>query len=274
MKNFFEFFGFLSTACISAALIFIFIGKKDDLGRDSKPGFLTEMGAEAESLDAPRSISEHPMRSNKIAGSKRDRAVAPEESKRSEMAAETQLKSLYNDQSFIASTAKHWKGIVQDAADEYNVKPQVLLAHLIVQSYLGDYTRDQLYRDAAKHAGERLKPVSSAIKGYRFGWTMQKLINEQDLLRYFPEERSVAAAAVSNHSSERMVTNKNVASKGMTKASAPIAKNSPVEEGFKNMVAKEYGFGSWAGLQKLADPDTKAEAARRVKSLIMASKVR
>ena len=190
------------------------------------------------------------------------------------MAAETQLKSLYNDQSFISSTAKQWKGIVQDAADEYNVKPQVLLAHLIVQSYLGDYTRDQLYRDAAKHAGERLKPISSAVKGYRFGWTMQKLINEHDLLRYFPEERSVAAASVSSHSAERMVSGKNVAAKGISKPAAPVAKNNPVEEGFKNMVAKEYGFGTWAGLQKLADPDTKAEAARRVKSLIMASKVR
>ena len=67
---------------------------------------------------------------------------------------------------------------------------------------------------------------------------------------------------------------KKTVSKGLAKSSAPMAKNNPVEEGFKNMVAKEYGFASWAGLQKLADPDTKSEAGRRVKSLMMASRVR
>jgi len=295
MKNFFEFFGFLSTACISAALIFIVIGKKDGSKSDSKGGFLTEMGADAEVADAPRSISDRPMRSNSASSSKREKAARSKESNAPEVAAEERLKSLYDDNEFVSATAKRWKGIVRDAADEYNVKPQVLLAHVLVQSYLGDYSRNQLYNDAARHAGERVKPTATAIKGYRYGWSMQKLMNEHDLLRYFPEERptapsyaparqgsaggkasagETAAASASGSSASRKVAEKSLVSKGQVKSSAPVAKNNPVEEGFKSMVAKEYGFATWAGLQKLADPDTKSDAARRVKSLMMASRVR
>jgi hypothetical protein len=80
-----------------------------------------------------------------------------------------------------------------------------------------------------------------------------------------------AAASVASY---RKVAEKSTSTKGATKFAAPTAKNNPVEEGFKNMVAKEYGFASWAGMQKLADPDTKSDAARRVKSLMMASRVR
>ncbi|MFN0037583.1 MAG: hypothetical protein ACKVUS_21175 [Saprospiraceae bacterium] len=274
MKNFFEFFGFLSMACVSAALIFIFIGKKDGLkGESAKGGFLTEMGSDADVADAPRSISDRPMRSSSAGSAKRDKAARPSEANAPELSADERLKSLYNDGHFVAATAKKWKGLVRDAADEYNVKPQVLLAHVLVQSYLGDYSRNQLYNDAARHAGERVKPTSAAIKGYRYGWTMQKLLSEYDLLRYFPEEAPTAAAAVSAPASRRAVEKTTVA-KGAAKTAAPTAKNNPVEEGFKSMVAKEYGFASWAGLQKLGDPDTKSDAARRVKSLMMASRVR
>ncbi len=272
MKNFFEFFGFLSTACISAALIFIVIGKKDGSKTDTKGGFLTEIGAETEVADAPRSISDRPMRSNSSGSSKRDKAIRPTEASAAGLSADERLKSLYDDNEFVSATAKQWKGLVRDAADEYNVKPHVLLAHVMVQSYLGDYSRNQLYNDAARHAGERVKPTAAAIKGYRYGWTMQKLMGEHDLLRYFPEEASTASAAIST--SRKAVEKTTVSSKGVAKYSAPLAKNNPMEEGFKNMVAKEYGFASWAGLQKLADPDTKSDAARRVKSLIMASRVR
>lgn len=271
MKNFFEFFGFLSTACISAALIFIVIGKKDGLKSDAKGGFLTEMGAESEIADAPRAISDRPMRSNANSSAKRDKVNRSSESANSNLSADERLKSLYDDQAFISATAKQWKGLVRDAADEYNVKPHVLLAHVLVQSYIGDYSRTQLYNDAARHAGERVKPTATAIKGYRYGWTMQKLVNDNDLLRYFPEEAPTAAAAVST---SRKAVETRSTSKGATKTMAPSAKNNPVEEGFKNMVAKEYGFASWAGMQKLADPDTKSDAARRVKSLMMGSRVR
>ena len=273
MKNFFEFFGFLSTACISAALIFIFIGKKDGFKSDSKGGFLTEMGSDAGVADAPRSISDRPMRSNSVANNKRDKSARPSEANAPEMGSEDRLKSLYNDNQFVAASAKQWKGLVRDAADEYNVKPQVLLAHVLVQAYLGDYSRTQLYNDAARHAGERLKPTGTAIKGYRYGWSMQKLMSEQNLLRYFPEEAPTAAASI-GMSAPRKALGKNMMSKGVSKSSAPVAKNNPIEAGFQNMVAKEYGFASWVGMQKLADPDTKSDAVRRVKSLMMASRVR
>jgi len=271
MKNFFEFFGFLSTACISAVLIFIVIGKKDGLISDSKGGFLTEMGAEANVADAPRTISDHPMRSNTMVSSKRDKAMRPTEASATGQSADERLKSIYDDQNFVSTSAKQWKGMVRDAADEYNIKPQVLLAHVLVQSYLGEYSRTQLYNDAARHAGERVKPNATAVKGYHYGWTMQKLMVEHDLLRYFPEEIPVAAAAISI---SHKAMEKNTTSKSAAKFSAPVAKTNPAEEGFKTLVAKEYGFASWPGMQKLADPDTKIEAARRVKSLIMASRVR
>lgn len=272
MKNFFEFFGFISMACISAALIFIFIGgKKDGLKGGSKEGYLSEISAGADIPNAPRAISGRSQRSS-TGNAKRD--MASHATASPEMAPEERLKSLYNDESFIGATAKQWKGLVRDAADEYNVKPQVLLAHVLVQSYLDDYSREDLYTDAARHAGERVKPVAAAIKGYRYGWTMQKLLNEYDLTRYFPEESAITTAAASAGTSRKSAERSNLASKGMVNTSAPVAKTNPVEEGFKNMVAKEYGFASWAGMQKLADPDTKSEASRRVKSLMMASRVR
>jgi len=271
MKNFFEFFGFLSMACISAALIFIFLGKKTDFNRASKGGFLSEIETVSEIPDAPRPVSERSVRGDLGSPGKRNKAALAESSRSTQVAPEVQLKSLYNDKAFITAKAREWKNLVRDAADEYNLKPQVLLAHVLVQSYLGDYNRNQLFNDAARHAGERLKPTATAIKGYKYGWSMQKLINDHDLGRYFPEEVSATSTASVGTSKK---IEKKTAAKGAAKPSTPVAKNNPIEDGFKNMVAKEYGFASWNGLQKLADPDTKTEATRRVKSLLMAAKAR
>ena len=271
MKNFFEFFGFVSMACISAALIFIFIGgKKDGFKSEAREGFLTELGSSAEIPNAPRSISDRPSKSQ-ASSARQDRAVRPSANKSA--SEEEQIKALYGDKNFIQTASKEWKNLVQDAAEEYNLKPQVLLAHVLVQSYLGEYTNNDLQNDAARHAGERLKPVATAVKGYRYGWTMQKLISDHQLAKYFPEDVPTATAAVPS-TTRKSAEKPALVAKGVAKSSAPVAKNNPVEEGFKSMVAKEYGFSSWAGLQKLADPDTKNEAARRVKSLMMAAKVR
>lgn len=268
MKNFFELFGFLSMACISAALIFIFIGgKKDGFGRESAAGFLPELGAESSSISAtPGRISEHPMRISSTPSNKRSKggSTATADTR----SAEDRLKSLYKDQNFVRKASQEWKEMVSDAADEYNVSPKVLLAHVLVQSYLGDYSRSQLMQDAADHAGDRVKPANVAAKGYRYGWSMQKLLSEYDLARYFPGAVKTAAAASNSLVSAKKST------KTAPRVTKPIAKTNPAAEGFKNMVAKEYGFSSWAGMQKLADPDTKSEAARRVKSLMMASRVR
>ena len=147
------------------------------------------------------------------------------------------------------------------------------MAHVLVQSYAGSYSKSQLNRDAVQHAGERVKPVSTALKTYPYGWSMQKVMQQYDLLRYFPEEMPTASAAV------RMTPEKKMNAKGETKSARPALKpNTPqasaVEDGFRVMVAKENGFSSWAGLQRLADPDTKAAAQKRVKTLMMASRIK
>ena len=54
----------------------------------------------------------------------------------------------------------------------------------------------------------------------------------------------------------------------------PAAALSPVESGFREMVAKEEGFSSWQGLQRLGDLDAKKRADKRVKMLLGAARVR
>lgn len=279
MKNFFELFGFLSTACISAAIIFIFMGKKDILKGNDKDALVSEYSVVADAPNAPRSVTKgsrdsYASDSGSARRAKGSRDVsAPSESN---VAAEERLKALFNDGSFVSETVKKWKSIVADVADEYNVKPQVLLANVVVQSYLGGYSKSQLNDDAAQHAGDRVMPASSAAKRYKFAWSIQKVMEQHNLGRYFVEEEIPTASA----SSSRMVSAKNTSAKGVA-ASKPsaqkvtaTAKNDPIEEGFKNMVAKEYGFGSWTGMQRLADPDMTAEAKRRVRSLMMASRIK
>ena len=278
MKNFFELFGFLSTACISAAIIFIFMGKKDILKGDSKDALVSEYSVVADAPNAPKSVTKGTRDSYASDSGSARRAKSNHETStpaQSNVSAEERLKSLYNDSDFVLETVKKWKAMVADAADEYNVKPQVLLANAIVQSYLGGYSKSQLNQDAAQHAGDRVMPTSSASKRYKFAWSIQKLVDQHNLGHYFAAEIPTASASAS-----RMVSAKNVSSKGVaaTKASAPkviaTSKNDPMEEGIKNMVAKEYGFGSWSGLARLADPDMKAEAQRRVKTLMMAARIK
>jgi len=278
MKNFFELFGFLSMACISAAIIFIFMGKKDFLKSDVKEGLVSEYTVAADAPGSPKSVTKGVRDSYASDSGSARRAKGTREANvpaMSTVAAEERLKSLYNDASFVAEIVKKWKATVADVADEYNVKPQVLLAHVAVQSYLGGYSKNQLMQDAAQHAGDRVMSAASASKRYKFGWSIQKLVDQHNLGRYFAEEMPTAAA-----SATRMTTAKNVSAKGTShvKTAAPkvvaTAKNDPVEEGFRNMVAKEYGFGSWNGLQRLADPEMKSEATRRVKSLILAARIK
>ncbi len=273
MKNFFEFFGFLSAAGMSAVLIFLFIGKKEGLKSIDKDRLVSgyNVAADSDMPEEPRAIAMRPSKGGTTkAGMKKEKVVremAPEQS------AAEKLKYLYDDAEFIASTAKQWKSAVKDASEEYNIKPHVLMAHVLVQSYAGSYSKGQLNRDAVQHAGERVKPVSAALKTYPYGWSMQKVMQQYDLLRYFPEEMPTASAAV------RMAPEKKMSAKGETKSAKPAAKSltpqgSAVEDGFRTMVAKENGFSSWAGLQRLADPDTKASAQKRVKTLMMASRIK
>ncbi|MCC6281610.1 MAG: hypothetical protein IT262_13475 [Saprospiraceae bacterium] len=270
MKNFFEFFGFLSAAGVSAVLIFLFIGKKEGLKNVDKDRLVSGYNITDSDMPAePQAIAMRPSKGKTSAKKEKIvRDIEPEQS------AAEKLKYLYDDAEFVASTAKQWKSAVKDASEEYNIKPQVLMAHVLVQAYAGSYSRSQLNRDAAQHAGERVKPLSAVLKTYPYGWSMQKVMQQYDLLRYFPEEMPTASAAI------RMAPEKKMSAKGgETKSAKPAAKSltpqaSAVEDGFRNMVAKENGFSSWAGLQRLADPDTKAAAQKRVKTLMMASRIK
>lgn len=278
MKSIFELFGFLSMACISAAIIFIFMGKNDALKGFTANKDAAEYSTIADAPNAPRSVTKgtrdnYASDSGSARRSKSSYGTAAPST--SNAAPEERLKTLYNDADFVAGTVQKWKSMVADVADEYNVKPQLLLANVVVQSYLGGYSKSQLNADAAQHAGDRVMPVASASKRYSYGWSVQKVMDQHNLGRYFSAEIPTASA-----SSERMVSSYNSSAKGSSpsKQAAPkvtaTAKNSPVEEGFKNMVAKEYGFGSWNGLTRLADPEMKADAQRRVKSLMMATRIK
>jgi hypothetical protein len=272
MKNFFEFFGFLSAAGMSAVVIFLFIGKKEGLRSGISDPMKSEhnISDESDMPERPRAIALHPAKSSK--GSAKKERIVQDETAADQSAGE-RLKYLYDDAEFISTTAKQWKSTVKDVAEDYNVKPQVLLAHVIVQSYVGNYSKSQLKRDASQHAGEQIKSVASALKTYPYGWSMQKVMQQYDLLRYFPEEMPVASASL------HMMPEKKMAPKGETKGSRPAAQStapqvSAVEDGFRVMVAKENGFSSWAGLQRLADPETKADAQKRVKRLMLAARIK
>ena len=118
-------------------------------------------------------------------------------------------------------------------------------------------------------------PVSAAAKRYKFAWSIQKVMEEHQLSRYFADAIPTASASASRMESAKNTTAKGVAqSKSSASKVSATAKNDPVEEGIKNMVAKEYGFGSWTGLSRLADPDMKADAQRRVRTLMMAARIK
>ncbi len=272
MKNFFEFFGFLSAAGMSAVVIFLFIGKKEGLRGSDKVAMMSEhnISDESDMPERPRAIALHPAKNGSKAGVKKERMTS--ESAPDQSAAE-RLKYLYDDAEFISSTSKQWKSTVKDVAEDYNVRPQVLLAHVLVQSYVGNYSKGQLKQDASRHAGEQIKSVAAALKTYPYGWSMQKLMQQYDLLRYFPEEMPVASASL------HMMPEKKMMPKGEMKGNKQAAQStasqvSAVEDGFRIMVAKENGFSSWAGLQRLADPETKVEAQTRVKRLMLAARIK
>lgn len=278
MKNIFELFGFLSMACISAAIIFVVMGKKDALTKSLPEGMETEYSVVDEAPNAPKALTKGRRDSYASDSGSARRAKGGAETEPSgaaNVAAEERLKALYNDNDFVMQAVKKWKSAVSDVADEYNAKPQVLLANAIVQAYLGAYSNSQLRQDAAQHAGDQVMSAANAAKRYKFSWSIQKVMEQHNLGRYFAAEIPTASA-----SAARMATAKNSSAKSSSsvKASAPkTISNShgdPVEEGFKNMVAKEYGFGSWTGLSRLADPDVKAEAQRRVRSLMLAARVK
>jgi hypothetical protein len=290
MKNFFEFFGFLTTAAMSAFLVFTFIGKKENRGGIERDRLVSAYstsaieGKEAFSTTSPRRItgkatkkseSEYEFTPAGAYGQKKNAKSAPAIETEPEMAPEEKLKALYDDGAYVRSAVKKWKSAARDIAEEYNVRPQVLLAHAIAHAYVGPYTRHQLEQDAARHGGERVMSVSAAIKKYPYGWTMQRLISGYDLASEFSEEVPVATASAytAPKSKVSMAPAKTTAKSGAM-ATSKTNQAAPAEAGFQAMVAKEYGFSTWQGLMRLGDHQTKSEAQRRVKGLMTAARIR
>lgn len=276
MKNFFEFFGFLSTACISGLLVFMFIGRAERKGgagelMRSEKNALTE-SAESD-LPATRSKGNRELPSlSKIsrerAANTRETAAVP--------SSEAALSELYNDADFVNATVKKWKNTVAETAETYNVKPQVLMAHVLVQSYLGDYSKVQLNRDAAKHAGEQVMSVEAAAKRYSNGWSMKTLIRQYALAKYFPETaeagadtRMLAPMTGSNTSNASAVKSTKAVKTLPKLVNKPVEKRgSAREEGFQRMVAKEMGTSDWKTVAQ------NEKARKKAKMLSTASRIR
>lgn len=276
MKNFFEFFGFLSTACISGLLVFMFIGRAERKGgagelMRSEKNALTE-SAESD-LPAARSKGNRELPS--LAKISRERAANTRETAAAP-SSEAALSELYNDADFVNATVKKWKNTVAETAETYNVKPQVLMAHVLVQSYLGDYSKVQLNRDAAKHAGEQVMSVEAAAKRYSNGWSMKTLIRQYALAKYFPEtaesgaDTRMLAPMTGGNTSNASAVKSTKAVKTLPKlVNKPVEKRgSAREEGFQRMVAKEMGTSDWKTVAQ------NEKARKKAKMLSTASRIR
>lgn len=275
MKNFFEFFGFLSTACISGLLVFMFIGRAERKG-GSNDLMTSEKNIASESVEAgfgssrkkgSRELPDLP----KIS---RNRSSAARETSTAAPSSEVALSELYNDADFVNGTVKKWKGAVAEAAEAYSLKPQVLMAHVLVQSYLGDYSKVQLNRDAAKHAGEQVMSVEAAAKRYPNGWSVKNLIRQYALAKYFPEAMEAAAdtrvLAPMERSSFASTAKGTKTAKTLPKlTNRPTEKRSSArEEGFQKMVAKEMGVSDWKTVAQ------NEKAKKKVKMLATASRIK
>lgn len=277
MKSFFELIGFAATALVTGFLVFSYVGQKKnadktDVGEKLVTAFNKEED-DAASLPDLEPVSGSRMIKEKKA-SKGAAAAEMPASRKPVLAVESasateKLKKLYGDEAFVRETASKWKKQVAEAGETHSVKSHLLLGNVIVKSYLGNYTARDFNRDVSEHAGDIAVPNSVALKSYDYSWSVGKVAQQYNLTRYFPASVPVAAAKIPVMKS--VGTPKKSAAPQKPKAAASVT---PLEAGFREMVAKEEGFSSWQGLLRLGDPDTKKNAERRVKTLMGAAKVR
>lgn len=281
MKGFFELLGFVSMAVISGFLVFTLVGRNQKL---LHPG-ATEMLSE-HTISDHSGLRELPTISNSNRGSNRtaSNVSEPKRTLRNTPApqpsvnANERLRDLYNDQQFVTATVQRWKRAVADANEAHTIRPDVLMSNIIVRSYLGTYDQREFRQDVAEHAGDCAVSVPNALKTYEYGWSMGKVMQQYNLSRYFPAPAGAATAA--HFKPQPKVAEANIfsAKKSVSavapKITKPAATTSAAENGFRDMVAKEEGFSSWAGLQKLGDPEQKQNAERRVKRLLSAARVK
>ncbi len=276
MKSFFELLGFAATALISGFLVFSYVGHKKNAGQSDtgelKAAYKTETSAdlpEMPSISSSRAVSKEKKKAQKEVGTN---YAAEKKTLAVESASVTErLKTLYSDQEFVASTAKKWKKQVAEASETHSVKPQLLLANVVVKSYLGNYSASDFSRDVSEHAGDLALPTTTALKSYDYAWSVGKIATQYNLTSHFPAAAPTAVAKVSSAYKAPAAAKKSTAAP--QQKAKPAAVN-PAEAGFREMVAKEEGFSSWQGLQRLGDIETKKNAERRVKMLMSAARVR
>ncbi len=277
MKSFFELLGFVATALVSGFLVFSYIGhsknaNKND-GQELVAAYNTDESQELPQLQPVSSSSR--ISKEKKKSSKGAAAAYPVEKKTLaiESASVTErLRTLYSDDDFVIATAKKWKKHVAEASETHSLKPHLLLSNVIVQSYLGDYTARDFNRDVSEHAGDLAVPASTAVKSYDYAWSVGKVAQQYNLTKYFPAAAPIAAAKATP--SFKAPAKSKKASTAAPQQKSKQAAVSPAEAGFREMVAKEEGFSSWQGLQRLGDIDTKKNAERRVRTLMSAVRVR
>lgn len=279
MKSFFEFLGFVSTALISGFLVFSYVGHKKNADKPAMDGLAAAFDKE-EAADLPQMT---PVSSSRTAIAKdkkktqkssdaayaAGRTAAPLQMS---AAASERLKNLYADGDFVSSVVKKWKEKVADAAETHAVKPQLLMGNIVVKSYLGSYSARDFNRDVSEHAGDLALPSNTAVKTYDYAWSVAKIVQQYNLAKYFHTAAPVAAAKVTPSFTTAGPSKKAVSVS--QQKSKPAASLAPAEAGFRDLVAKEEGFTSWQGLQRLGDIETKKRADKRVKLLLGASRVR
>lgn len=276
MKSFFELLGFAATALVSGFLVFSYIGHSKNANKAGGQELVAAYNSD-EQADLPQlqPVSSSRVAKEKKKSSKGATTAYPVEKKTLavESASVTEkLKSLYSDEDFVSSMAKKWKKHVAEASETHSLKPHLLLSNVIVQSYLGDYTARDFNRDMSEHAGDLAVPTSTAVKSYDYAWSVSKVAQQYNLAKYFPAATPVVAAKVTPSFKAPAASKKTSAAAPQQKAKQ--ASVSPAEAGFREMVAKEEGFSSWQGLQRLGDIETKKNAERRVRTLMSAVKVR
>ncbi len=279
MKSFFELLGFASTALISGFLVFTYVGHKKNAG---KSGPNQELVAEYSTEESASLPELKPISGGRIEKEKKKTTKGIAEipaSQKPTLAVESasvteKLKGLYADNDFVIATAKKWKKSVAEASETHSVKPNLLLSNVIVKSYLGNYTMRDFNRDVSEHAGDLAKPAGTALKSYDYSWSVGKVAQQYNLAKYFPAPTPTVVAKVPAYASASTGSTKKTVAAAAPQKAKPAASVSPAEASFREMVAKEEGFSSWQGLQRLGDLETKKNADRRVKTLMGAVRVR
>lgn len=289
MKSFFTLVGFVGVLFASGALSFIGIGYINDADKkfgqseeevivngERMEGDMVMGRVSDEELSAPPTIASADSPSRKTRKKTDVKTEVPEIIEKESI--QSQLKRLYNEDRFVMSTVRRWEKDVKDLADQYTLKPEVLMAAVIIDAYTGDFSKSSIRAIARDHAGERVMPRSEALRNYDYGWSMNKLIEKFDLdKRFAPRTRAKKAVVESRTSAEKATHRKSDVEKSTavkTAKNTPKERLSSVEIEFRKKVARSMGFQTWEGLMQLGNPEQRDKAKRALDMLMMTAKVK